>query len=124
MDPIAPESVNWSPDIELINTASPAASRAICCCIPVKSTILIEVSDVELTVSLTLATMVPDPITPATEVPAAIFGLPEIGEPTVGEVPLKAMEKLPEGVSNLDVMLLTVPLLNTENVGVPIDAPV
>ena len=48
---------------------------------------------VKVTETFTFASTVAAPVTPDTDVPAAILGEPEIGEPDVGADPLNAIEK-------------------------------
>jgi hypothetical protein len=68
-------------------------------------------------VNFALAVTVAAPTTPDTDVAAARFGLPDIGDPGVGDVPLNAMLNDPEGVENTLLILLLEPLLNTLKVG-------
>ena len=75
-------------------------------------------------VNLALAVTVDAPTTPDTDVAAARFGLPDIGDPGVGDVPLNAMLNEPEGVENWVLIFWVEPLLNTLKVGWPIEAPV
>ena len=76
---------------------------AICCCIPVVSTTSTLVWVVRVTETFTFAATVAAPVTPDTDVPAAMLGEPEIGEPDVGAEPLNAIEKDPVAVSNREL---------------------
>ena len=64
------------------------------------------------------------PLRADTDVPAGINVLPVIGDPDVGADPTQATLNDPFGESNIEAIVLVVPLLATLNVGAPILAPV